>query len=644
MKNIVIGTAGHVDHGKTCLIKTLTGIDTDRLKEEQKRGITIENGFADFVLGEYDISVIDVPGHEKFIKNMLAGIGGIDMVLLVIGLDEGVMPQTVEHLQILTMLGIEKGIIVFTKSDLVQDEEWRELVKDDTASLVSGTFLENAPMVEVSAYTGFNIEELKRLILSNIEDKGLRQTEPELFRLPIDRVFTIDGFGTVITGTLLEGQVSSGEEVMVYPQGRKVKIRNLQVHNHTVQTAYAGQRTAVNLNGVKKEELERGQVLARPTGLTPSMMLDVRLELSETVEREVLNGSRVHIYCGASQVIGKVVLLDRDALFPGEQCYAQLRLEEEIAVRRSDRFIIRFYSPVITVGGGKVLEANPDKHKRFREDILERLRIKDVGSDKEIMALLVKEEGLGAPSDEELFCKICLQYHIGQYILNELKEEGVLIQMPGRRWIHKEAFLKVVSESVEILENYHSKNKLSLGMAKEEFKSRLMKNMHLQDGKVAEELFSLMEKDSVIKCAGQTVSLKDFSIEYSPELEQMRQRMIEIYRDKPFEMPTIEEALEAEADKVNGKHIIEALAVEGFLLRLDYQYYIASDAFREAVKKTRRIAEENDGKFTLAQFRDVIGTSRKYALVILDHLDREKITQKVEDVRIFLDAGGEYGI
>ena len=605
MKNIVIGTAGHVDHGKTCLIKTLTGIDTDRLKEEQKRGITIENGFADFVLGEYDISVIDVPGHEKFIKNMLAGIGGIDMVLLVIGLDEGVMPQTVEHLQILTMLGIEKGIIVFTKSDLVQDEEWRELVN---------------------------------------EDKGLRQTEPELFRLPIDRVFTIDGFGTVITGTLLEGQVSSGEEVMVYPQGRKVKIRNLQVHNHTVQTAYAGQRTAVNLNGVKKEELERGQVLARPTGLTPSMMLDVRLELFETVEREVLNGSRVHIYCGASQVIGKVVLLDRDALFPGEQCYAQLRLEEEIAVRRGDRFIIRFYSPVITVGGGKVLEANPDKHKRFREDILERLRIKDVGSDKEIMALLVKEEGLGAPSDEELFCKICLQYHIGQYILNELKEEGVLIQMPGRRWIHKEAFLKVVSESVEILENYHSKNKLSLGMAKEEFKSRLMKNMHLQDGKVAEELFSLMEKDSVIKCAGQTVSLKDFSIEYSPELEQMRQRMIEIYRDKPFEMPTIEEALEAEADKVNGKHIIEALAVEGFLLRLDYQYYIASDAFREAVKKTRRIAEENDGKFTLAQFRDVIGTSRKYALVILDHLDREKITQKVEDVRIFLDAGGEYGI
>ena len=365
MKNIIVGTAGHVDHGKTCLIKALTGTDCDRLKEEKKRGITIENGFADMQSGDYNISIIDVPGHEKFIKNMLMGIGGIDMVLLVIALDEGVMPQTVEHFRILDMLDIRKGIIVYTKRDAVSDEEWADLVKADAHDLVKGTFMEGAPEIEVSSFDGYNIEELKELIVSSIDESILKNDSDILFRLPVDRVFTIDGFGTVVTGTLMEGSIHPGDEVMVYPEERLTRVRNLQVHNEAVTEALAGQRTAINLQGMKKEEMERGCVLARPGSLEPTKLLDVRMELFKDTERTVLNGSRVHFYSGSSQSVAKVVLLDRDALEKGDSCYCQLRLEEPVAVRRNDRFIIRFFSPLITIGGGRILETAPSKHKRF---------------------------------------------------------------------------------------------------------------------------------------------------------------------------------------------------------------------------------------------------------------------------------------
>ncbi|MBQ1959524.1 MAG: selenocysteine-specific translation elongation factor, partial [Firmicutes bacterium] len=392
MKNVIVGTAGHVDHGKTCLIRALTGMETDRLKEEKKRGITIENGFADMIYGDYNISIIDVPGHERFVNNMLMGIGGIDMVLLVIGLDEGVMPQTREHFQILTMLDINKGIIVFTKRDMVDDEEWIELVKEDARSMVEGTFLEGAPEIEVSAHENINIEELKQLIVENIDDNALKNDSDQLFRLPVDRVFTISGFGTVVTGTLMEGTINVGDEMMVYPEGKVTKVRNIQVHNEQVQSAYAGQRTAINVGGMKKEELERGSVLARKDGLEPTMMLDIKLKLFDDLDRVVLNGSRVHFYCGSSQVLGKIVLLDRDAAEAGDECFAQMRLEEEVALRMGDRFIIRFYSPLITLGGGKILEVSPRKHKRNDERVLESLRIKDEGTKKEIADIIIKEK------------------------------------------------------------------------------------------------------------------------------------------------------------------------------------------------------------------------------------------------------------
>ena len=466
MKNIIVGTAGHVDHGKTCLIKALTGMDCDRLKEEKKRGITIENGFADMIAGDYNISIIDVPGHEKFIKNMLTGIGGIDMVLLVIGLDEGVMPQTVEHFRILEMLRIERGIIVYTKRDLVNDEDWIELVKEDTHELVKGTFLEGAPEIEVSSFDGYNIEKLRELIVSEIDDKILKDDASILFRLPVDRVFTIGGFGTVVTGTLMEGSVSTGDDVMVYPDGKTAKVRNLQVHNENVDRAYAGQRTAMNLQGVKKEDLDRGKVLAKPGSIETSRMLDVKLEMFRDAEKTVLNGSRVHFYSGSSEILAKVVLLDRDALDKGETCFCQLKLEEEAAVRRGDRFIIRFFSPLITIGGGKILETAPKKHKRFDESVLKDLEIKDTGTDKEVLELTVKEKSRMLPDERALALKLNLPPDEVSAITGNLEKAGKLFRVKKDCFVHL-SFAELAEKTAsQILDEYHKVNKMSPGIPK----------------------------------------------------------------------------------------------------------------------------------------------------------------------------------
>ena len=339
MQNVIVGTAGHVDHGKTCLIKALTGVETDRLKEEKKRGITIELGFANLPNDEgLHIGIIDVPGHEKFVKNMLAGIGGIDLVLLVVALDEGVMPQTVEHFEILKMLHIRQGIVVFTKADLV-DEEWAQLVNDDVDDLVKGTFMEHAERIRVSSYTGQNIDVLKQMIIDRVKDAGNRRQEKELFRLPIDRVFTMEGFGTVITGTLLEGCCQVGQEVELYPSERIVKIREIQSHGQKAEMAYAGQRTALNLLNIKKDEISRGEVLAAPGSVLKSQFIDAKVQLFSSTDRELKSGDRVHISYGSAQAICKAVLLDKDILSAGEEAYVQFRFDEPIAVRRNDRFI-----------------------------------------------------------------------------------------------------------------------------------------------------------------------------------------------------------------------------------------------------------------------------------------------------------------
>ena len=632
MKNIIVGTAGHVDHGKTCLIKALTGIDCDRLKEEKKRGITIENGFADMVKGDYNISIIDVPGHEKFIRNMLIGIGGIDMVLLVIGLDEGVMPQTVEHLRILDMLDIRRGIIVYTKQDMADDPDWKELVKEDIRDLVKGTFLEGAPEIEVSAFTGYNIEELKDLIIRTIDDSLLKNSSGIFFRLPVDRVFTVEGFGTVVTGTLMEGSVSQGDEVMVYPDEKSYKVRNVQVHNETVDTALAGQRTALNLQGIKKEELERGKVLARAGSLIPSRFLDVRLELFGDTSRTVLNSSRVHFFSGSTVGVAKVVFFDREALEKGDSCYCQLKLEEKAALRRNDRFIIRFFSPMDTIGGGKILDATPPKHKKSEKDVLYNLKIKDCGSPGEIAELIIKESTREPLDVKSISLRLNIPEDVIEKATEELSDEKKIYRARDI-FLHESIIGKAKAFTEEELSSYHRENRMSPGLFKAEYRSRLGVKLGTEDRRLLDDIVQILISDGVIDDRDNKISLKGFKVEMSPAEIRMKERILKIYADKAYEMPSLEELLSTEKDRKNAAHLIETMADEGDLVRLDHQYYMDRDHFDKAMDGIRDFIA-NNGRITLAEFRDLLGTSRKYAMMILDYTDQNRITKKIDDYRI----------
>ncbi|MBQ6630708.1 MAG: selenocysteine-specific translation elongation factor, partial [Romboutsia sp.] len=382
MKNIIIGTAGHIDHGKTTLIKALTGRDTDTLEEEKKRGISINLGFTYFDLSNNKrAGIVDVPGHEKFIKNMLAGASGIDIVLFVVASDEGVMPQTIEHLDILSFLNIKKGIIVLTKSDIV-DDEFKQLVKDDIREKTKGTFLEDVDILEVDSISKNGIDELIKKIdsISNdIEEKN--QNSPA--RLNIDRVFSVKGFGTVVTGTLMEGKISIDDDLTVYPNMLNTKIRSIQVHGENVKTAYAGQRTAINISNIKVEELKRGDVLGSPNSLEESMMLDIKLSLVKHSNKSIKHWDRLRLYHGTREILCRIVPLDKDIVKPGESCYAQLRLEESIVTKKLDNIVLRNYSPLETIGGGIILDTKPKKHKRFDESIINSLKIKEKGEIKD---------------------------------------------------------------------------------------------------------------------------------------------------------------------------------------------------------------------------------------------------------------------
>ena len=434
MKHVIIGTAGHVDHGKTMLIKALTGIDTDRLIEEKKRGITIELGFAHIEFDDHtQAGIIDVPGHEKFIKNMLAGAGGIDLAMLVVAADEGFMPQTVEHLDILTLLGIRDGVVVITKTDMV-DEEWVEIVREDIAAHVKGTFLEGKPVLPVSAYTGQGIPELKKELQQRVSRVAVRN-EQIPFRLPVDRVFSKDGFGTVVTGTMIEGNLSVGDPVELMPSGQRAKVRTLQVHNHSVEQAYAGQRVAVNLAGLRRDAVVRGDTLCKPDTLRLSRMLDVRLTDLKDSHRIIENGSPVHFYHGAAAHIAKVVLLEQDTLEPGQSGFAQLRFTEPVAVKRGDRFVIRFYSPMETIGGGVILDDCPPRHKRHQPEVIRALTIREGGSAGAQLQQLVEEYGYALPTAQTLAQRQSMPEEEMVRALEDLVNSGDLLEILPRRYL-----------------------------------------------------------------------------------------------------------------------------------------------------------------------------------------------------------------
>ncbi|MGN1382769.1 MAG: selenocysteine-specific translation elongation factor, partial [Eubacterium sp.] len=567
-----------------------------------------------------------------FIRNMLAGIGGIDMVLLVVALDEGVMPQTVEHLHILDMLGIRRGIIVFTKRDMVDDEDWIQLVEEDTRELVKGTFLEDAPSIEVAAFEGYHIEELKQLIVSQIDDALLKNNAEELFRLPIDRVFTIQGYGTVITGTLIEGTIRKGDEVEIFPEDRKVKVRNVQVHNESVDAAFAGQRTALNLAGIGKEELNRGDVLAYPDSLEPSMMADIYLELFDDIEYEVLNNSRVHFYCGSTEVIGKLVLLDRDAAEPGDRCYAQIRFEKEVAFKREDRFIVRFYSPVVTIGGGRILDAHPAKHKRNRDSVLHALEIKDHGEMKDIAEQYILEGSAQLLTEPVLAARLRIGREQCHSIVEKLVEEKK-VQLVGKYLMHVVYLDGAYEAGEKILSAFHEKNPLTPGMLKEEFYSRLMKDLRIQDKQAGQGIGQCMLEAGKIREEANAVALADFKVQFTPEMDKIRERMEKVYKEAGYEMPSQDQVLKEESDPKLARHVLDAMAGSGELVRLDGQNLMDPEFYQKALDAMTETVDRQ-GQITLAEFRDLIHASRKYAMIILEYWDRQHITVKIGDARV----------
>ena len=622
MKNIIIGTAGHVDHGKTRLIKALSGIDTDRLEEEKKRGITIELGFAHIPNDAgYNIGVIDVPGHEKFIKNMLAGIGGIDFVLFVVAADEGIMPQTREHFEILQALGIDDGIIAITKTDMV-DEEWLELVQEDIRDYVEGSFLEGKPMIPVSAKSGENIDLLKEKIIRKCDRESKRIEAPEMFRLPVDRVFTKSGFGTVVTGTLMDGTCSLNDEVHVFPEETPAKIRRIQTYGNDVEQAVAGQRTAINLSGVRKEDIRRGDVIAAKGAVSVTGMLDVKLKIFDSSERMVLNNSRVHLYCGSKEVLTKVILMDRDALSAGEEAYVQFRLEEPIAVRRGDRFIIRFYSPIITIGGGQILDAVPEKHKRNRENVLEGFRMLESGNISDIFVL--KTGGHKFYSKELLLQELGMLPEIGDREIERCIEEGKLVELEDGTILAASKFQMMTDRLIQLLQEYHESNPMAEGMPKQELQSRLRDTWHIQEDKIIlGAVHRLMNLGTLMDC-GKTVSMQGFEAVLTPEQEKLKERIAGIYKDAGIEIPKNDEIYALDSDKRVINAIFDRLYKEGVLVKVDPSYNISQEGWNRVAAAARTAGAE--GSFVLADFRDTLNTSRKYASVYLAALDRAGIT------------------
>ena len=630
MKHVIIGTAGHVDHGKTCLIKALTGIDTDRLKEEKKRGITIELGFAYLDLSNgRRVGIIDVPGHEKFVKNMLSGAGGMDLAMLVVAADEGVMPQTVEHLEILSILGIRHGVIVLTKCDLVEPD-FLELVKEEVQELIQGTFLEQAPILPVSAYEGKGIQELRMTLEQLCEALPERALESH-FRLPVDRIFTLKGFGTVVTGTLMEGKIKKDQEVMLYPEELPVKIRSIQVHSQGEETAYAGQRAAVNLPDCKKDQIKRGDVLATRHSLFPTRMLDVRVEILPHAEHTIRQGARVHIYHGTKELLGKVCLMDKEELKAGESGYAQLRLEEKTVAKKGDHFVLRFYSPVETLGGGVILDACPKKHRKSDPKALEAFAIKETGSQKEQLALAALEHMGCFYSLTELTERCSLDRSRVKNLARKLVEEQSFVQLEENLFIHREELKLYEKKVVGFLDDFHKAFPLKEGMGLEEVRSRM--NLKYANH-VADEILEILKSEKKIKEHQGLISKYRFRVVVKEDEDAVIQEIIQYYLKVGFAPLTTELYAKEHEKQKKFRAIFTSLLNKKILIRLDGQYCIHADYYQKAKEAFEEMTQTTP-VVSLGAYRDHLGCSRKIAVAILEHFDKNGFTRKTEEGRIW---------
>ncbi|MGB3368306.1 MAG: selenocysteine-specific translation elongation factor [Acidaminobacteraceae bacterium] len=628
MANIIIGTAGHIDHGKTTLIKRLTGIETDRLEEEKKRGITIDLGFAFFDLPSGKrAGIVDVPGHEKFIKNMLAGASGLDMVLLVVSAEEGVMPQTEEHIDILTLLGIEKGIVVMTKCDLV-DDDWKMMISEDIKEKLKGTFLEDSPFIEVSSISGEGMDKLNDEIEKIAADvKGKNSTGSA--RLPIDRVFTMTGFGTVVTGTLSEGILTEGETLEIFPTNLEAKIRSIQVHGNKVQKAYSGQRVAVNISNLKKNEISRGNVLAEANTMNSTHMIDCKVSILESSKREIANWTRLRLYHGTKEVLCRIVLLDKETLKPGEEGFAQLRLEEQTACKYGDKFVLRFYSPLETVGGGVILDSNSSKHKRFKDDIIGELVAKNEGNKHDIIENLIIKYSFELPNLEFLTRQSGINDIILTDIVDDLLKSKIIRRLSGGQFVHMGYIEDKNQELVILLNNFHEKNTLKAGIAKEEIRS---KNFDKIKNKFFDEILELIVEMESIKVHGSLISLKDFAIVYSKKQQSLIDNVIDIYKTSALNPPNTNDLNNLTKATKKDLEVINNLIDEGRLVKLNESIIILSDYYELSKKQLIDYLNENSD-ITLAQFRDLVGTSRKIAVPLIEYFDNIKLTVRVDDKR-----------
>ena len=630
MNHVIIGTAGHVDHGKTLLIKALTGIETDRLQEEKKRGITIELGFAhlDWEDGTR-AGIVDVPGHEKFIKNMLAGAGGIDLAMLIVAADDGFMPQTLEHLDILTLLGIKDGCLVITKSDVV-DPEWLEMMQEEIVDRLEGTFLEGKPIYAVSAYTGQGIPELKEALHGMVQRAAIKNMRVP-FRLPVDRVFSVDGFGTVVTGTLIEGSMHEGDLAEMVPSGAATRIRNLQVHGKDVDTAYAGQRVAVNLAGLKKADIKRGDAVAKPGSVRTSRMLDVRLQNLRGSNRVIQNDSQVHLYHTSQVQLAKVVLLDRDALHPGESCYAQLRLADPISTKNGDRFVIRFYSPLETIGGGVILDDSPVRHKRFQQPVLDALKIKESGSGGDRTIQVLAEFGNELPTAAQMAAKLRQDEAEVADALHDLCGQGRAVEPLEGRFVASSVMDKTWDTCREILAGYHKVNPLHAGMKEAEVRQKCFKNV---DQTTADALLGALRQEGKIRRISERYALADFEIKFTKRQNNIKQKLLQTYKTADLESPATDDVLSAfpQNEKTDAKQVLESLVTGGELVMLTPQICWYKDVYARVCDVVKAHFAEHE-TITLGELRDLINSSRKYTLAVLEYYDKNRITKKDGDLR-----------
>jgi selenocysteine-specific elongation factor len=634
MKHIVMGTAGHVDHGKTALIKRLTGVDTDRLKEEKERGITIELGFASLSLPDGRVlGVVDVPGHERFVRNMVAGAAGIDLVVMVIAADEGVMPQTREHLEICTLLGIRKGFVALTKIDMV-DEEWLTLVREDVREFLRGTFLEDAPVVPVSSLTEAGFPELIETI-ARVADEVEEAADVGLFRLPVDRVFTMKGFGTVVTGTLASGRVTTGEEVEIYPSGLRARVRGIQVHNQPVDTAEAGQRTAVNLQGVDRAVIERGYLLAGKGTLAVSQRLDCLYRHLAGAARKLKNRALVRVHTGTSEVMARMILLDRDELEPGEEANVQLLLDAPLAVVAGDRFVVRTYSPVTTVGGGMILDPLSAKHKRFEQEALDEFRLLAGGGEIEKLTVVLARAGIDGITEPRLVIRTGIRRAELRRRLEGMfsARSAVVVDREEARVLSGPVYAHLQMGIIGELKGYHERFPLKEGISREELRTTL----GMDDG-AGQKIFSMalreLEKRGELITEKEHVRLSGHHVQLKGEMGDLRESISGVYRQGGLSPPTVKEVLERFPNlKKEIASLIQVMTREGELIRISEDLNYHRDALARLREEYRKFLDR-EGKATPASFRELTGLTRKFIIPLMEYFDMTKLTIRAGEQRI----------